>query len=164
MGRLNQCQGISLVEWKRFLSNEVGTQNTRVWTICRGKGMLKRITNAIACYRHTLEEKEISTLSTELKSIECPTPPVGALFNSLNSNISRSSPVTGINVPVSFAILLSSLTQCIRKGKYRVVGTSCATPVIICVTGYTRGRRSFLPTYVQSTCTQSFRQLIYCQL
>ena len=70
MGRLNQCQGISLVEWKRFLSNEVGTQNTRVWTICRGKGMLKRITNAIACYRHTLEEKEISTSEIEYLRIE----------------------------------------------------------------------------------------------
>ena len=27
----------------------------------RGKGMLKRITDAIACYRNTLEEEEVTT-------------------------------------------------------------------------------------------------------
>ena len=43
------------------MSNEVGTQKARMWRIRRGKDMLKRITYAIACYRNTLEEEEVTT-------------------------------------------------------------------------------------------------------
>ena len=55
------AQGNALVEWERFLSNEVGTQKAGIWRISRGKGMLKRITYAIACYKNTLEEEEVTT-------------------------------------------------------------------------------------------------------
>ena len=53
------------MEWERFLSNEVGTQKARIWRISRGKGMLKRITDAIACYRDTLEVEEVTTSAIE---------------------------------------------------------------------------------------------------
>ena len=52
------AQGNALVEWERFLSNEVGTQKARIWRISRGKGMLKRITDAIACYKNALKRKK----------------------------------------------------------------------------------------------------------
>ena len=62
---LINAQGNALVEWERFLSNDVGTQKARIWRISRGKGMLKRITDAISCYRNTLEEEEVTTSKTE---------------------------------------------------------------------------------------------------
>ena len=61
------------MECKRFLSNDVGTQKARIWRISRGKGMLKRIIDAIACNGHTLEEEDIITceiLWTRLIDVE----------------------------------------------------------------------------------------------
>ena len=58
---LINAKGNALVEWKRFLSNDVATQMARIWRISRGKAMLKRIIDAIACYKHTFEEGDIIT-------------------------------------------------------------------------------------------------------
>ena len=38
---LINAQGNALADWKRFLSNNVGTQKARIWRINRGKSMLK---------------------------------------------------------------------------------------------------------------------------
>ena len=57
---LINAQGNALADWKRFLSNDVGTQKARIWRINRGKGMLMRIIDAIARCRQTLEDEAIS--------------------------------------------------------------------------------------------------------
>ena len=62
---LINAQENALAGWKRFLSNNVGTQKSRIWRISRGKSMLKRITNAISCSRQTLEDEDIITLEIE---------------------------------------------------------------------------------------------------
>ena len=52
---LINAQGNVLANWKRFLSNNVGTQKARIWRINRDKSMLMRIVDAIARNRQPLE-------------------------------------------------------------------------------------------------------------
>ena len=58
---LINAQGNALVDWKIFLSNDMGTPKARKWWISRGKSMLKRITDAIARSRQTLEDEDTIT-------------------------------------------------------------------------------------------------------
>ena len=55
---LINAQGNALVDWK-------STQKVRIWTISKGKSMLKRITYAITHSRQTLEDKDILTSEIE---------------------------------------------------------------------------------------------------
>lgn len=71
------------------------------------------------------------TCLTLSKLTALPTPPVGRLFNSFISSISRRYEDTGIKVPVAPARRLSILMHLSRRGKYRAVGTKDATPEII---------------------------------
>jgi len=73
----------------------------------------------------------ILTLRVVEKSIAFPIPPVGGLFNSLNSNISTRSEAMGMNVIVADASLFNIFAHCTLKGKYRAVGTNRATPLMI---------------------------------
>lgn len=101
-----------------------------------------------------------STLSKVRKSTALPTPPVGGLFNSFISSISKRNKETGMKVPVEAAIRLSILAHLNLRGKYLAVGTSRATPEIIWVRGYARGLRSASELYAQIAPVQSSRQLM----
>ena len=72
-----------------------------------------------------------STFSTDCKLTALPAPPVGGLFNSFISSMSKRSRETGIKVPVEEAIRFSILAHRNLRGKYRAVGTKRATPEII---------------------------------
>ena len=65
---LINAQGNALMDWKRFLSNEVGTQKVRIWRINNSKSMLM-IIDAIARNRKTLEEEAISPSEIEWKTL-----------------------------------------------------------------------------------------------
>ena len=45
------------------MSNDVDSQKVRIWRICRGEIMLKRITDATACSRQAFEDEDIITPS-----------------------------------------------------------------------------------------------------
>ena len=62
---LINAQGNALAYWKRFLSNDVGTQNVGIWRINKGKCMLMRITYNIARNMQTLEDEAISPSEIE---------------------------------------------------------------------------------------------------
>ena len=62
---LINAQGNALAHWKRFLSNDVGTQKSRIWRINTGKSMLMKLTDAIAHNKKTLEDEAISPSEIE---------------------------------------------------------------------------------------------------
>ncbi|KAK2458754.1 nucleolar complex protein [Trifolium repens] len=70
------------------------------------------------------------------KSTAFPTPPVGGLFNSFISSISKRSIDTGTKDWVEAASLFNMRTHLNLRGKYLAVGTRRATPEIIWVSGY----------------------------
>ena len=63
---LINAQGNALVDWKRFLSNDVGAQKARIWRINRGKRMLMRIIDVIECSMQTLDDEAISSSGIEM--------------------------------------------------------------------------------------------------
>lgn len=78
----------------------------------------------------------MNTFSMLRKSTALPTPPVGGLFNSFISSMSKRSIDTGTKEWVEAAIWFNILTHLNLRGKYLAVGTRRATPEIIWVNGY----------------------------